>query len=262
MIDNPPATGTKPELTTFKIEPNDDGTRDRSSSTQTPRRTSNAISKRSKDFHEVSGRSPYKPQAPRKRAKTQKSVKSKNQPPLTGKLADLFRKAFEDLEAFGPMKLKQFVKSYSKKLLDRMLQSRDVKLRESHLGTVVVLNRYKYSQCYETYYTANTLTACLILRAALERYCATDDTCLISRSNTSAVIMRDNFRTLVLARLVHQKTRYLQLLLDRLETPKPEAVIVVVPKKHKNFFGKIPDYQINILELGPSFAPVYNQRRR
>ena len=232
MNDNPPATGRKSKSKTFKIETNDDRTRDRSSPTQTLRQTSKALKHRPKDFHEVSGRSPDKPQAPRKLAKTQKPVKSKNPLPLTGKLAESFRKAFEDLETFGPMKLKQFVESYSKKLLDRMLQSRDVKLRESHLGTVVVLNRYKYPQCYETYYTANTLTACLILRAALERYCATDDTCLISRSNASAVIMRDNFRTLVLARLVHQKTRYLQLLLDRLETPKPEAVIVVVPKKH------------------------------
>jgi hypothetical protein len=185
-----------------------------------------------------------------------------SQPGVPARLVLFHQISIENLKTYGPMKLKIFVKYYSQDLLDHMIVCRDVKLKESHIGTVVVLNLYKFPKHYDYFHTINTLTSSIILRAALERYCSTNDTKLISRSSTSAWIIRDNVRILVLARLFHQKVRSLKLLLDRLEKPKPAQVIVVVPKKHKNFFGKIDGYQISILELGPSFTPIYNKRRR
>jgi hypothetical protein len=174
----------------------------------------------------------------------------------------LHKTAIKNLKTYGPMKSKIFVKYYSQDLLNHLVNSRDVKLKDSHIGLVVVLNLYKFPKHYESRHTINTLTSSIILRAALERLCSMNDTDLISRSSTSAWIIKENVRTLVLARLFHQKVRSLQLLLDRLENPKPASVIVVVSKKHRNHFGKIEGYEIRILELGPSFAPVYNQRRR
>jgi hypothetical protein len=185
-----------------------------------------------------------------------------SQPGVPARLVPLHTTAIKDLKTYGPMKLKIFVKYYSQDLLNHLVKSRDVKLKESHIGQVVVLNLYKFPKYYESRHTINTLTSSLILRAALERLCSMSDTDLISRSSTSAWIIKGNVRTLILARLFHQKVRSLQLLLDRLENPKPTSIIVVVPKKHRNYFGQIEGYEIRILELGPSFAPVYNQRRR
>jgi hypothetical protein len=179
-----------------------------------------------------------------------------NQRGLPVRLVPLFEQATEHLKKLGPMKEQLFVNTYSRALLSHMLKSLDVKVKPSHIGQVVVLNIPTHLETY------HTLTSSLILRAALEKLCVQGGRGLDSRSSTSAWIVKENVRTLVLARLFHQKVRSLKLLLDRLENPKPARVIVVVPKKHKNFFGKIDGYEISILALGPSFAPVYNQRRR
>jgi hypothetical protein len=185
-----------------------------------------------------------------------------SQPGVPARLVLFHQISIENLKTYGPMRLTTFVKYYSQDLLNHLVNSRDVKLKNSHIGPAVVLNLYKFPKHYDSRHTINTLTSSLILRAALEPMCSMNDTDLISRSSTSAWIIKENVRTLVLARLFHQKVRSLKLLLDRLENPKPAKVIIVVPKKHKNFFGKIDGYQISILELGPSFTPIYNQRRR
>jgi hypothetical protein len=178
------------------------------------------------------------------------------------RLLQLFDNAIENLQRFGPMKRTLFVNDFTRELLDELLRSRDVKIRRSHHGEVVVLNIYKHPKCYETYHTISTLTSSLILRAALEKFCEEGEYTLVSRSSTSAWLLKDGVQTLVLARQFHQKVKSLQLLLDRVKGTKPACVIVVLPKKHKNFFGMIAGYQISILELGSSFAPVHNQRRR
>jgi hypothetical protein len=185
-----------------------------------------------------------------------------SQPGVPARLVPKFDRAVKDLQRLGPMKHKLFIKYYSQELLTHLLQSRDVKLRDSHLGGVVVLNIYKYPKHYETYHTINTLTSSLILRAGLEQLCDSGIYELVSRSSTSAWISRDGKISLMLARMSQPKVKAVELLLDRLKEKRPHRLIIVVPKKRRNYFGRIKDYKISILELGQSFLPVYDQGRR
>jgi hypothetical protein len=181
-----------------------------------------------------------------------------NRPGLPARLVPHFATAIDDLKQFGPMKKRLFIKYYTRALLDYLVQSRDLKIRDSHIGEVVVLNLYKYPKCYETHHTVNTLTSSLILRAALERLYVPGQYDLVTRSSTSAWITRSELRTLVLARHAQPTVRLVRLLLARLQTSRPDHVIIVVPVKKKNFYRKITGYEISILELGRSFLPVHD----
>jgi hypothetical protein len=181
-----------------------------------------------------------------------------NQRGLPVRLVPLFEQAIKNLKQLGPMKEKLFVNTYSRAMLSHMLKSLDVKVKPSHIGQVVVLNISTHPKRYETYHTLNTLTSSLILRAALEKLSVQGEHRLDSRSSSSAWIVKEKVKTLLLARHSQPKVKSLRLLLERLAEPKPDRVIIVVPKKRKNFYRSIEGYEISILELGPSFAPVHN----
>jgi hypothetical protein len=187
-----------------------------------------------------------------------KSTQPSNPRMPPARLVPQFDRAIQDLQKFGPMKEQLFINTYSRALLSHMQKSLDVKVKPSHIGQVVVLNISTHPKRYETYHTLNTLTSSLILRAALEKLCVQGEHSLESRSSSSARITNGKKMTLLLARHSQPKVKSLRLLLGRLEEPKPDRVIIVVPKKRKNFYRSIEGYEISILELGQSFAPVHN----
>jgi hypothetical protein len=168
--------------------------------------------------------------------------KLEHQPRPLARLAHQLPAAIADLERFGPILKNEFIARHSSLVLERLLASRDLKQRETHVGWVVTLNQYKHKEDYGSRRSTAGLNRSVILRAALERL-VSEGYAILERSSASAILERASEQTLLLAHLRPQTVATLQ-------------VIVALPQKRKRGYRIVHRARIQILEVGASLAPI------